>query len=338
MDMVIIMTEILKKLISIPSVSGRESTITEFIRSEIEALTDSVYTDKLGNLIALKKGYLPNPKKIMLAAHIDEIGFIVTHIDDKGFIRVAPIGGINWAAIAYTLIKFENGQPGLIVPESQTAPAEYKAEKFVVDIGATTKKEAEKKIKIGDTAIFEPKLTRLMKSMYAGHAIDDKIGAAVMIEMLKTKPSCPHNVYFVFSVQEEVGCRGSKTAAYAIAPDYSLAFDVTGTGDTVNALPMAVSLGSGAAIKIKDSSVISDPNFVKLLADIATENKIPFQYEILTAGGTDTSSMQSAGAGSIACCLSIPTRYIHSGVETFDRRDADACVKLATLFITRESI
>lgn len=329
------MLNTLSKLIKISGVSGQEGKLADFIKTLISDYCDSVEIDNLGNLIALRRGSSHNPKKVMLAAHMDEIGFITTFIEESGLIRFGTIGGINFNAAAYSEVVFENGTVGVIIPEQKVAAADYKANKFYVDIGAKNKKAAERRIKIGDCFSLSSRLTKLYGSRIAGRPFDDRIGCAVLIDIAKRLKSCPDDVYFVFTVQEEVGCRGSKTAAFAIAPDYAIAFDVTSTGDTPGAEPMAVKLGEGAAIKIKDASVISDSRLVSLMQSTAKENKIPAQNEILTAGGTDTSSMQMAGSGAVAGALSVPTRYIHSAVEMIDINDAKACADLALALLAR---
>ena len=322
------MYNLLKNLTAIPSITGHERKLGEYILNEIKDYVDEAYYDTMGNLIAFKKGSAKDAKKLMFAAHMDEIGMIVTHIDSKGYLRIAPIGGVNFASIAYSTVLFENGVCGVIIPESKTEANDWKYDKMYIDIGAKDKKDAEKKIKIGDTAIYAPSVKRMMHRRIAGHAFDDKIGCAVMIKAIKQAKEVVNDTYYVFTVQEEVGCRGSKTAAFAIQPDWAVAFDVTGTGDTINASPMEVSLGNGAAIKIKDASVICDTRVVDLLTAIAKDNGIKYQYEILMHGGTDTSSMQMTAAGALAGCVSIPTRYIHTGVEMLDLADCDACVDL----------
>ncbi|MHB1155002.1 MAG: M42 family metallopeptidase [Eubacteriales bacterium] len=327
------MYDLMKRLIKVPSVSGKERLVGEIIKNEIAENVDNIYFDTLGNLIAFKKGTAENAKKLMFAGHMDEIGFMAMHIEDNGFIRVAQIGGVNWGAVAYGNILFDNGIKGVLIPEANVSANDWNANKVVIDIGAIDKKDAEKKIKIGDTAVYEPRMNRLMHRRVSGHPMDDKIGCAVMIKALLASDNVANDTYFVFTVQEEVGCRGSKTSAFGIMPDWAIAFDVTGTGDTQGAKPMAIKLGNGAAIKIKDASVICDNAAVDLLKRLAKENKIKHQLEILESGGTDTSSMQVNGSGALSCCISIPTRYIHSGVETIDLADADSCVALTVALL-----
>ena len=327
------MLNILKNLNSTSSVSGREKSISDKILTYIAPICDKVWEDPMGNLIALKKGVGIDRKKIMLCAHMDEIGFMVTHIDDKGFIYVSPVGGINFLSAIYGFVVSENGVKGVLVPESGTAAADIKADKVYIDIGAKDKKEAEKKVSIGDFFVAEPSVNKIGKKI-CGRPMDDRIGCAILIKIaeLISETECPNDIYFTFAVQEEVGLRGSKTAAYSIAPDCGLVFDVTGTGDVPGAKPMECRVGDGAAIKIKDSSVICDSIIVEKLIGLAKENSVKYQCEILPYGGTDTASIQLSRGGVKAGAISIPTRYIHSGVEMIDMNDCDACVDLAVLF------
>ena len=327
------MFENMKKIIRQPSASGQEKTLGEMIREIALPHCDSVAVDAMGNVIALRKGTGTAPKKIMLAAHIDEIGFIVNYIDDNGFIRVSPIGGINWTAVSYTKVLFENGTRGVIAPESGSA-GENKPEKFIIDIGASNKKEAEKRVTIGDTAILDPSFERLCGKIWCGHPMDDKICAAILLDLLTADIESENDVYYVFTVQEEVGCRGSRTAAYAVAPDVALALDVTPTNDIPGCKYTAVKLGGGAAVKIKDSSVICDTGLVGHLRNLAETHKIKYQMEVLAAGGTDTSSIQSARSGCAAGCISMPNRYVHTGIEMISADDYNACIALVRAFLT----
>ncbi len=316
------MFNLTKKILKPVSVSGREEAVVGVIAEEIAPYVDSLRTDAMGNLIAFKAGVGENKKKVMFAAHIDEIGFIVTYIEENGYIRFNTLGGINFTSASFTHVVFESGLRGVLVPDA--------AGGHVVDIGAKNRKEAERRVKIGDTFAVVSDVVKLAGTRVAGRPMDDRIGAVVLIEAAKRLEGIDvkNDIYFCFTVQEEVGCRGSKTAAYAIMPDIGIALDVTATGDTQGAAPMAVKLGGGAAIKIKDSSVVCDRGLVETMKKLAEEKKIKHQFEILTGGGTDTSSMQQTGAGCLAGCISIPTRYIHSSVETIDMADVEESVKL----------
>lgn len=335
------MFNLIKKLCRPLSVSGREETIAGVIAEEIAPYADAVSLDALGNLTAFKGGSAPDGerKKIMFAAHADEIGFMVSFIEENGFIRFQTLGGINFASAAFTRVIFENGTRGVLVPETGVGAGDFRQEKFVVDIGAKNRKEAERKVAVGDTFAVESDVIRLSGRRIAGRPLDDRVGCAVLVEAAKRMSQsgkAPRNdIYFCFTVQEEVGCRGSKTAAYAVRPDIGIALDVTATGDTIGAKPMAVSLGGGAAVKIKDSSVVCDREVVKMMKELCEEGGIRYQTEVLAAGGTDTSSMQAAASGARAGCISIPCRYIHSSAETVDLDDVEACVCLTEAIALR---
>ena len=324
------MTELIKKLMYVPGISGREDKIAEVIKKEVEAYADEVYTDPVGNLIAHKKG---NGKKVMFAAHMDEIGYFVTFIDDRGLIKVGNVGGINAIAGAFTQVVSEKGVYGVIVPSDMK---DVKVDGLYIDIGAKTKKQAESKVKIGDYFVHVPTFRRLNGSTrYIGRPFDDRIGCAVLIETLKNVKNTDNDLYFVFSVQEEVGCRGAKPAAYSIEPEVGIAIDVTAVGGKPGAPTMDVKLGGGAAIKIKDASVICSYEIVNKMRELAKENKVKYQEEILIRGGTDTSAMQISKGGCLAGAISVPSAYIHSVNEMIDMSDVKEIVKLATLVAER---
>ena len=327
-------TEMLKKIMTVQGVSGGEGAVAARIADVIAPYVDESYVDNMGNLIAVKKG-VAGHKKVMMCAHMDEIGFIVTAIEDSGLIRFANIGGINYVASCYTVVVSSKGVKGVLVPEAGTKAADLAFDKCYIDIGAKDKKDAERRVSVGDYFAVEPDITRLNSTRLVGRPMDDRIGCAalVMIAEQLANGGCDHDMYYVFSVQEEVGCRGAKPASFAIAPDLALVYDVTGTGDVPGARPMAVKLGGGAAIKIKDASVICHAETVSELIETAKANKIKYQCEVLTAGGTDTSSIQMNGVGCRAAAISIPTRYIHSNVEMIDTADLEATVALSVAYL-----
>ena len=329
------MYQTLKKLLPMtPSVSGREDYIRGVIAEMMLPLVDEVSTDAMGNLICLKRGSAEAPEKVMLCAHMDEIGFIVNFIEDNGMLRVAPVGGIHYGASAFSEVVFENGTRGVLVAEADVPSKESpKAEKCVIDIGASSRREAERRVKIGDTCAVMPRVTKLNANRVVGRPLDDRIGCACMIKIAEELTAPANDIYYVFSVQEEVGLRGARPASFAIMPDVALIYDVTATGDEQSAKPMAVKLGGGVAVKIKDSSVICHAGLVDELLDTAKKEKIAAQCEILTFGGTDTASVQMTGTGCRAGALSIPTRYIHSSVEMIDLRDAEAAVALTVAYL-----
>lgn len=311
---------------NVPSVSGREDKIREAIVREVEPYADEISCDPVGNLIVRKKG---TGKKIMFCAHMDEIGFFATYIDDEGLIKVNAIGGISALAAAYTEVVSENGVRGVIIPESGKEMP--KVENMYIDIGAKTKKQAQRRVKVGDFFVCAPSIRRLSGTRYVGRPFDDRVGCAIMIEALKKVKETENDLYFVFSTQEEVGARGSKPASYSVAPDIGIAIDVTGTGDKPGSAKMAVKLGGGCTVKIKDSGVICSPELVKQMREIAEENKVKYQNEVLIYGGTDASSIQVAGKGARVSAISVPTAFIHTGVEMVDMFDVNEAVKLTAL-------
>lgn len=317
------MTDLIKRLMFTPSVSGREDKIRELIKKEIEPYADEIKVDKLGNLIARKKG---NGKKIMLCAHMDEIGFFVNYIEDSGIIRVSPVGGINALSATYGEVVSENGVYGIIVPEGTKEMP--KCENMYIDIGAKNKKQAEKLVKLGDFFVCAPKFRKLQNQRYVGRPFDDRIGCAILIEAMKKLENSQNDLYFVFSVQEEVGGRGAKPAAFEIDPDIGIAVDVTATGDKPGGPTMDIKLGSGTAIKIKDSGAISTPVLVKRMREIAEGEKIKYQNEMLPFGGTDAGSIQIAGRGAWVSAVSVPTAFIHSSCEMIDLADVKESIKL----------
>ncbi len=317
------MYTILKDLIKCRGVSGRENPVCEVIEKYITPYVDSVEKDAMGNLIAFKKGTGKDPKKLMYAAHTDEIGFMVNFVEKSGRIRFATIGGINFTAAAYTEVVFENGTKGVLVPEADCKAADITADRCYIDIGTKSRRETERFVKTGDTFALVGTLTKLSGKRVCGRPIDDRIGCAILIEATKMIKKCENDVYFVFTAQEEVGIRGSKCAAFGIMPDLGVAVDVCTAGDVPGVKNLETKLGGGPAIKIKDASVICDEGVISLLKDIAKENKTKTQSEILIAGGTDTASIQMAGAGCPVGCISVATRYIHSGVEMIDMKDAE---------------
>ena len=316
------MKDLLKRLMLVPSVSGREDKIREAIKKEVAPYADEIKVDAMGNLIVRKKG---NGKKIMFCAHMDEIGFFVTNIEDSGRLSVCPVGGINTLSASFQEVVSENGVNGIIFPDnSKEIP---KAENLTIDIGAKNKKQAEKLVEIGDFFVCQPKLVKLQNQRYIGRPVDDRVGCAILIDALK-KVKSENDLYFVFSVQEEVGGRGAKPAAFEIAPDYGIAIDVTFSKDVGELMPTKAKLGGGCTIKIKDDGAISSPALVKKMRELAKDAGIKYQDEIILAGGTDSSPMQVAGRGTAVGAISIPLSNIHTSCEMFDMFDVKEAVRL----------
>ncbi len=326
--------DMIKRFLTAFSVSGFEDELAAVISEELKDFCDSATIDAMGNLLVFKKGK-DSTKKLMIASHMDEIGFIVTDIDDSGLIRVAPIGGINPVASCFHRVAFKNGVKGVLVLEDGTKAGDITANKLFVDIGAGDGKKAARRVSVGDVCAVIPMVQKLSAKRYAAKACDDRICCAISALAALQAKEFAYDTYFVFTVQEEVGCRGAKPGSFTVMPDYSIALDVTPCPATGNPNHLTVKMGQGAAIKIKDSSVICSPKMVDRLTVLAKESNIKYQYEVLLYGGTDTSQMQIAGSGSVAGCISLPTRYVHTPVETVDMDDLKNCVDLLVEFIEK---
>jgi endoglucanase len=326
------MKQLIQKLTETFSPSGYEATICEVIRKEIKPLADELRVDALGNLIACKGSKSKNGLKIMLAGHMDEIGLMATHIDENGFIRFTGLGGIRLTALTGGRVRFMDGTPGVISTERLTdltkAPT---LEQCFIDVGASSRKDCP--IKVGDVCAFERPFLDLGNRLIA-KSMDDRIGCAVMIETLRALKSFPHELYFVFTTQEEVGLRGATTSAFGVDPDLGLSVDVTATGDTPKGSKMEVALGKGPAVKVKDGGMLADPRIVNWMTRTAEKTKIPYQREVLEGGTTDARAIQVAHAGVPAGCLSVPTRYVHSPSEMVDTGDVQNSVKLLVALLS----
>lgn len=316
--------DLLKKLLETFGPSGNEEIIREIIREEIKDYADETEVDALGNLIAIKKG---QGKKIMVAGHMDEIGIMVNNIDENGFLRFTNIGGVSPFIALYQRVMFADGTIGVVGMEKLDEMKDLALTKMFIDIGANSKEEAVKKVNIGDVACFYTPFVQ-NGDYIMSKALDDRIGCYVAIEALKALKDCPNEIYFVFTVQEEVGLRGAKTAAYGIDPDLGIAIDVTLTGDTPKCKTMEVKMGKGAAIKVKDSSILTHPEVKKLMVEVAKENNIPYQLEILEAGGTDSGAIHITRSGVPSGVISIPCRYVHSPSEMVSVKDVESAIEL----------
>ncbi len=325
------MKDLIKRLTEAYGPSGSEESIREQIKKEIRGLADSTTVDTLGNLIAVKKG---RGAKVMVAAHMDEIGFIVTHIDQHGYLRISNIGGIYLHNIISQRVIFANGTVGTINEERAENPADAKRmDKMYIDIGARDRKEAEAKVAVGDIASFH-RPCEFLGTRAIAKAMDDRIGCAIIIEVMKRLKKSPNEVHFVFTTQEEVGLRGATTAAFGVTPDVGIAVDITGAFDTPDEKPLLPSvLGKGAAIKVKDSGMLAHPAVKKLMVDTAKANRIPYQFDILEGGTTDGAAIYKTKSGIPTGVISVPTRYAHSPSEMVDLGDVQACVDLLVKFL-----
>lgn len=325
-------SELLNKIVEVYGPSSNEARIREFIIDEIRDYVDDIRVDALGNLIARKKG---NGKRVMISAHMDQIGMMVIDIDDNGFIRFTNVGGISPIYSYGQKVIFENGTIGAIFCEPVDDLTKVKLDKMYIDIGAFSKEEAEAKVKIGDICIYKSEFVENENIVFTPY-LDDRVGCFIAIEALKEIKQPINDLYFVFSVQEEVGLRGATTAAFSIDPEIGIALDVTSHGDTPKAKRFAIGLNKGAAIKVKDNSIIAHPYIRETLVKLAKENEIPYQMEVLEFGGTDSGAIHLNKEGVPSGVISVPTRYVHSTVEMASKNDINNCTKLLIEFLNTE--
>lgn len=326
---------LLKEICETAGAPGFENRIREIVLREVDSLVDRVTVDNLGNVTAFKKG--KQSKKVMIAAHMDEIGFIVTHIDDKGFLRFHTLGGFDPKTLTAQRV-IVHGKKDLVgVMGSKpihimTADEKNKVPQihdYFIDLGMN-KKEVEKFISVGNPITRQRELIEMGNCVNC-KSIDNRVSVFILIETLRKLKSVPYDVYAVFTVQEEVGIRGAGVAAHQIEPDFGFGLDTTIAYDVPGAQPheKVTSLGGGAGIKIMDSSTICDVRMVEFMKKTATKSKIKWQPEILQAGGTDTAGIQRMGkTGAISGAISIPTRHIHQVIEMADKNDITNCIRL----------
>ena len=329
--------QLLKKICEIPGTSGFEQRIREYIIEQVRPLVDDVSIDNMGNVIALKKGKAD--KKVMVAAHMDEIGFIVTHIDDDGFLRIHTLGGFDPKTLTAQrvivhgkkdIIGVMGSKPiHIMKPEERTKAPQI--QDYFIDTGMS-KEEVEKIVAIGDSVTRERELIELGDCVNS-KSLDNRVSVFILLETLRRlkDKEVPYDIYGVFTVQEEIGLRGAISSAHLIDPDFGFGLDVTIAFDVPNAQPHehVTALGKGTAIKIMDGTTVCDYRMVNYLKELAHKHDIKWQPEILTAGGTDTAGIQRYGKkGAIAGAISIPLRHIHTAIEMVHKDDVSETINL----------
>lgn len=331
--------DLLREITEVAGAPGHEQRVREIVLREVTPLVDDVTVDNMGNVYAIKKG--ADPKRVMVGAHMDEIGFIVTHIDDNGFLRFHTLGGFDPKTLTAQrvivhgtedIIGVMGSKPiHVMSPEERTKMP--KTTDYFIDLGM--KKEAvEKIVSIGNPVTRERGLIEMGECVNC-KSLDNRLAVFILIETLRIlkDKAVPFDIYGVFTVQEEVGIRGANVAALAIKPDFGFGLDTTIAFDVPGARPeeMITKLGDGTAIKIMDSGTICDYRMVKYMENIAAKYDIKSQKEILTAGGTDTSGIQRMNpGGAIAGAISIPTRHIHQSIEMAHKQDIRGSIDLLT--------
>ncbi len=323
------MKELIKQLTEAFGPSGNEGAVRDLIKKHIAGHVDELRVDPLGNLIALKRGqprHGVQTQKIMVAAHMDEIGVMVSYVDEKAFLRFTPIGGVFPLTLLGSRVVFADGAIGVIGREKPENPEKFPTmDQMYIDVGAVDKQHLTRKV--GDAAAFTRTYVEMGQRLTA-KAFDDRIGCAILVQTILELKEWPHDLYFVFTVQEEVGLRGAVTSAFGVEPVVAIAVDITLSGDTPEAHPMAVSLGAGPAIKVKDRGMLAHPGVKDWMVSTAERLGLPYQLEVLEMGTTDAMAIQTSRAGVAAGVLSIPTRYAHTPSETIDLGDVQNTIKL----------
>ncbi len=337
--------ELLKELCECSGVPGQEARLREIVRREMDAVADEMRVDALGNLIVLKRATKRrSPKKLMVAAHMDEIGFVVSNIDERGLLRLVPMGGHdprNMVAQRVTVCGTRRDLTGLLYPGIKPPHIQTDADRgkalqvsdFVVDLYMPASR-VKREVEVGAMVTLQRDFTEIGKGVSC-KAMDDRLSVYVMIRAMQKAESFGFDTYAVATTQEEVGLRGATVSAFGVEPDVGVALDITLAAD-IPGVPeheYVTKLGEGAAIKLMDSSAISHPGLVAHLKALAKQRKIKYQMEILPRGGTDAGGIQRIRAGVPVVTLSVPTRYVHTSIELADRGDIEAAVKLLTAFI-----
>lgn len=331
----------LKTLCALPGVSSHEDAVRDFIRQEIAPYAGSIRTDAMGNLIAEKKGTVPGKRSLMLAAHMDEVGLMVHTITEDGYLRFSTVGGIDRRVlIGKRVLVGEKGIPGVIglkayhltsAEEEKRIP---KLKEYYIDIGAKDEEEAKALIALGDVAVFDSDVLTFGNGFLKAKAIDDRIGCAVMVELMK-RP-LPMDCTFVFTVQEEVGTRGAFGAAFSVKPDIALVLEGTTAADlpTTPARQRVCAPGKGPVVPYMDGGTVYDRELFELLRTLAEENGITWQTKEYISGGTDAGAIQRSREGVRVAAISAAVRYLHTPSSVAAISDYEHILRLAELFIT----
>ena len=334
------MLENLKELCLLNGISGDEKSVREYIISQIKDYVQSYTVDNLGNLIVFKKGKSSSDKKVLVSAHMDEVGLIATYINYDGTIKFDTVGGINPDVIIGRQVSV-NGLFGVVgtqaihnIPQSQRGK-EPNVQEMYVDIGTNSKEETLKYVSLGDSINFFSKYENFGNDYIKSKALDDRVGCAILIDLIKS--NLEFDTYFTFVVQEEVGLRGSKVASYTVNPDYAIVLEGTTAGDIGGSVDekKVCTIGDGAVVSFMDRRTIYDKELYRLCFDISKENNIPCQTKTMVAGGNDSGSIHISRGGVRTIAISVPCRYIHSGASVMALSDAHACESLAKILISR---
>ncbi len=313
-----------------------EENVRNVIGKELSSLHLDSSTDALGNLVYCIP--CPGKPKMLLSAHMDQIGIIITHVDKDGFLRFGAVGGLDPYRVLGQRFIFANGTVGVAAVENKERKTleHLSLDSLFLDIGAASKEDALAHVTVGDFAVYAGECVQIGNRVTSA-ALDDRIGCYVLIEALKAAAGRKLNyeVYGMFSVQEEIGIKGAKVGAWGVQPDLAIALDVTAWGDTPESFVLDIALGKGPAIKVKDAGMVATPAVRDLLIETAKKRKIPFQLEVLQGGTTDAAAIQITASGVPTGVISIPDRYVHSASEVVDLADVEGCIRLLTAVLVK---
>lgn len=321
----------IKKLCEINGISGREDRVAEEILAQAKPYADDLYRDNLGSVIAFKKGKQTPKNKLMFCAHMDEVGFLITDITDDGYLRFSPLGITPKVILGRQVRVGEQDIPGVIATKAihMYEEDEFKAslkhpEKWLIDIGADSREEAEKFVSLGDSAHFVGDYTEYGDRMVVAKAIDDRAGCAILLELMKTE--LEFDTYFVFTVQEEIGGRGARAATFAVDPDIAVVVESTASGDVsgVTGSERVTVVGEGAVITYMDNGMIYDRELYRLGFELAEKAGVKCQTKTKIAGGNDAGVIHTSRGGVRCAAVSIPSRYIHSASDAACKADIEA--------------
>lgn len=334
------MLKYLEALCGLDGVSGWEDAVRDFVRAKASPWAEEIYEDSIGNLFVLKKGAERRNCKLMVCAHMDEVGLLIQKITDEGYLKFEFVGGVDRRVVIGKRVRIGASQlPGIIgvkavhLSTKEERKKVPKLDELYIDIGATTKAQAEKLVRLGDFAAFDSSYTLFGDGLVKSKALDDRLGCAVMLELLEEPLA--YDTWFVFTVQEEVGLRGATCAAYSLAPDVALVIEGTTAADLpdTEGAKQVCSVRSGAVIGCMDRSTIYDPAYFRLLCEQADKLGIPWQIKQLVAGGTDAGAIHKSRGGVRTACIAAPVRYIHSPSCVTSCAAMDAVYSLARAFV-----
>ncbi len=314
--------------------SGYEQEVRDLIYQEVKSYADEIQVNPLGTLVAYRaaKQGQGQPQRLMLAAHMDEIGLMVTHVEEKGFLRFTSVGGVRPLNRIGGRARFQDGTVGVVyVERREDTRSTPELRHLYLDVGAESRETCP--FKVGDVASFFGPLVK-QGSRLISKAMDDRIGCYILMEVLRRLEAPAYDVFFAFTTQEEITLSGARTTGYQVEPDIAIAIDVTATGDTPKALPMEVVLGKGPAIKVKDSGMIAHPRVRQMLVEAAVRSQVPYQMEVLVGGTTDAAAIQLVRSGVPSGALSVPCRYVHSPSEMVDASDVEHAIEMLTTLLT----